>query len=450
MIRADGLPLWLDDAPPPTVRPLPPEPLRADIAIVGAGLAGLSTAFHVLQRWPGATVVILEADRLGAGASGRTTGMLSPGVGQSVVGLCRRLGKARARATYLATLDAVRAVETLITSTGLNCELAMTGQLVVARSPGGRRRLAQTLATLQELELPVTALDDEATAQRIRLQPLRPYPAAPPGPAALFYPTAGTLHPVKLLTGLLTHVRACGGELYEGARVRRIDASPDQHTVRLYTEGAQVLADQVVLATAGYTPDLGFLKGKVLPVQLQALVTEPLDAAAQAVIGWAGREGVLDARRIFGYLRLTADNRVVLGGGPPRYRYGGSTRPGPAAPKTLHTELMHTFPQEVVPRIQRTWTGVIGYVVDALPTIGRDPRWPRVLHLCGWCGHGVALATAAGRWAAQLLEADGLAADQRLLPWFRAAPPAVPTELARFIGFTASVATMALWDRLDR
>ena len=110
---------------------------------------------------------------------------------------------------------------------------------------------------------------------------------------------------------------------------------------------------------------------------------------------------------------------------------------------------MRTFPPEVKLAIDRTWTGVIGYVVDALPTIGREPHSPRVLHLCGWCGHGVALATAAGRWAAQLLEPGGLSAPQQLLPWFRPAPPKVPTELARFIGFTATVSAMALLDQLD-
>ena len=310
-------------------RPLPPAPWRVDVAIVGAGLAGLSTAFHVLKQWPGCRLVILEAEGLGAGASGRSTGMLSPGVGQSVVALARRLGKAQARTTYLATVEAVRAVEALITTAGIDCELAMTGQLVVARTPGGRRRLQQSLAVMQELALPVTALDDAETTRRIRLQPLVPHAAPLGGPAALLYPTAGTLHPVKLLAGLLARVRALGGELYEGVRVQRLEAADPKSAVRLHTASGPVLADQVVLATAGYTPDLGVLKGRVLPVHLQALVTAPLDDAAQAAIGWAGREGVLDARRVFGYLRLTADHRVVLGGGRPRATAMGAA-PAPA------------------------------------------------------------------------------------------------------------------------
>jgi gamma-glutamylputrescine oxidase len=372
--------------------------------------------------------------------------MLGPGVGQSVVALARRLGKSQARATYLATLAAVRTVQALIATTGIDCELAMTGQLMVARTPGGRRRLQQTLAVMQELDLPVEALDDEATTRRIRLQPLRPH--AGPDPAALYFATAGTLHPVKLLSGLLLRVRALGGKLYEGARVHRLEETDEATAVRLFTASGQVLAEQVVLATAGYTPTLGVLRGRVLPVHLQALVTEPLDPATLAAIGWAGREGVLDARRVFGYLRLTADDRIILGGGPPRYCYGGSPREftSPAAQAALRHELAHTFPPSVQLRIARTWSGVIGYVVDAIPTIGRTS--PRVLHLCGWCGHGVALATAAGQWAAQLLDPTGL--DQRSLPWFRATAPLVPTELARYVGFGATVATMTLLDRLDR
>jgi gamma-glutamylputrescine oxidase len=443
-------PLWLDAAPPPA--PRPPRYERADLAIVGAGLAGLSTAFHVLVRSPGARVIVLEAARVGAGASGRTTGMLSPGVGQSVVALAARLGKERARATYAATLEAVRAVQKLIVTQGIDCELTMSGQLVVARSAGGRRRLQQTLAMMRELEQPVEALDDAATARRIRLQPLRGGADEKAGPAALYYPTAGTLHPVKLLGGLLERVRDRGGQLYEDARVRRIESTGDGAAVRLHLDDGPIVADQVVVATAGYTPELGLLRGRVLPVHLQALATEPLSASELDAIGWAGREGVLDARRLFGYLRLTTDNRVVLGGGLPRYRFGGATDAGndTAALLALRHELAQTFPKEVQPRVERMWTGVIGYVVDALPTIGRDPRSPRVLHLCGWCGHGVALATAAGSWAAQLLQ-DGNRVDSGPdLPWFRAAPPRVPTEVARYVGFRASVWSMALLDRLDR
>src|SRR5262249_18707847 len=144
--------------------------------------------------------------------------------------------------------------------------------------------------------------------------------------------------------------------------------------VRIEVQGGEVLADAVVLATAGYTPDLGVFRGQILPVHLQVVVTEPLQERDFDLIGWEGREGVFDSRRIFNYFRLTADNRVVFGGGLPRYRWGGRTDEGSGlewAMGGVETELRRTFPAGVRLRVAGGWTGVIGYTLDELPAIER-------------------------------------------------------------------------------
>jgi glycine/D-amino acid oxidase-like deaminating enzyme len=440
-----GPPIWWDGAAPGAR--FPGGVLTADVAIIGGGLAGLSTAYHLLARCPGLRAVVLEAERLGAGASGRTTGMLSPGVGQIIVALRARLGPARTRATYQATLAAVQGVAALVADERIDCELELVGQLVLARSASERRRLGAALRVLRELELPVEALDDAAAAAAVRLIPRGPS-SERDGPAGLRYPTAGVLHPVKLVHGLAERVRARGGTVYEGAAVRSIDEQPQR--VRLQLATGEVVAEQVVVAASGYAPSLGHLRGRVLPVHLQALGTEPLTAEQRACIGWAGREGLLDGRRLFDYARLTRDQRIVLGGGRPRYRFGGALgdgADGEAALDALAAELAALFPTPPGQplRVDRGWTGVIGYTVDALPTIATAPGRARTHHLLGWCGHGVALATAAGTWVARLL-CDGAVADD--LPWFRPRPPLVPTEIARWIGFQAAVGTMAVQDRL--
>ena len=133
-------PIWSTALPPP----YPSHPggtLRCDVAIIGAGFAGLSAAVHLLRRRPGASVVVLEAARIGAGASGATTGMLSPGVGQDLPGLIKRLGPGNARALYLATLDAVRDAEQLTRQLAIDCELELCGQLVPGIAAAARRRL---------------------------------------------------------------------------------------------------------------------------------------------------------------------------------------------------------------------------------------------------------------------------------------------------------------------
>lgn len=423
--------------------PRPPEGvLRADVAVIGGGLAGLSAAYHLLERRPGARVVVLEAERLGAGASGRTTGLLGPGVGQSLAALVRRHGPARARALYVATLRAVEEVGRLIAKEGIECELEMTGHLIVGRSAAGRARLGALAALMERLDLPVEVLDDGALDRAIRLAPWEGWKGS--GPAALRLPVAGTLHPIRLLSGLADCVTDRGGAIFETARVTGVG---DGRPVQLAIEGGGALiADEVVVATGGYTSSLGLLRGRILPVHLQVVVTERLEGRALERLGWKGREGVLDARRIFNYFRLTADDRIVFGGGAPRYRWGGRTDDdwsSVAALDRLAAELERTFPPEVQLRPAGGWTGVIGYVVDALPAIQRMRRRPSILHVVGWCGHGIALAVASGAWVARLL-CDGAAPND--LPWFRDNPPLLPSEVVRWLAARASVRMMSMLD----
>jgi glycine/D-amino acid oxidase-like deaminating enzyme len=436
-------PIWADGAGRafPT---LPAGTTRADVAVIGGGFAGLSAAYHVLERRPGARVLVLEAGRLGAGASGRTTGILSPGVGQALGALVRRHGPARAKALYLATTRAVEDVVTLVAAERIACDLEMTGQLTVAgEQRASRARLAALAALHARLGLGVEMLDDDALERLIRLPGARRYDGA--GPAAIRLPSAGTLHPMRLVAGLAERVSARGGTIAEGCRVRALG---DRRPVRLDVDGERVvIADDVVVATSAYTPGLGLLHGRVLPVHLQVLVTAPLDHGARDALGWKGREALLDARRIFSYARLTADDRIVFGGGAPRYRWGGGAEDdgrGAAALDALAGELRRTF-GAVAPPVAGGWTGVIDYVLDGLPAIQRLRGRPSVLHAVGWCGHGVALSVASGAWIASIL-CDGAVPED--LPWFRDDPPLLPLEPLRWLGFQATVRGMALLDRL--
>src|SRR5262249_51198953 len=145
-----GAPIWSTALPAPAPA-FPGGALRCDVAVVGGGFAGLSAALHLLERHPGARVVVLEAEHVGAGASGRSTRMLGPGVGQRLLALVRRLGEVRAAALYRATLRAVEDVRRLVETEGIACELDMTGHLVVAGSRAERARLDATAALLSRL-----------------------------------------------------------------------------------------------------------------------------------------------------------------------------------------------------------------------------------------------------------------------------------------------------------
>jgi gamma-glutamylputrescine oxidase len=419
----------------PRFPPFPGGSVRADVAVIGAGFAGLSVAYYLLRRRPDSRVVVLEADHVGAGASGRNTGMLGPGVGQSLAALVHKFGPATARALYQATLQAVEDVYRLIETEQIDCDLERTGQLILARGSDGRRRLSALAALMRQLRLPHETLDADALRRVLRLSPTCP--------AALRLPTAVILHPLRL-AGLSARVTALGGTIYENARVCDLGRSKPVHLA--IAAGGEVIAADVVTATAGYTPALGMLHGRLLPLYLQALATEPLSEQALRVIGWKGREGVLDSRRIFNYFRLTPDNVLVFGGGRPRYLGATCNTDEDAVRRALDRlalELRRTFPAEAGLRIGLGWTGVIGYTLDGLPAIERVPDRPSVLHVVGWCGHGLALALAAGAWVTSIL-CDGAVPQD--LPWFRADPPRIPLEPLRRLCFRLSVEVMTLLD----
>ena len=435
--------IWSAGLPPLSHRFLG-RSLRVHTAVVGAGLAGLSAAYHLLKRRPDRPVVVLESCQVGAGASARSAGMVTPGIGQNLASLVRRMGRATARALYEETLRAVEYISCLVEHEGIDCQLHRTGQLIVARGRGGRARLAAQAQVLEELKLPCERLDAAALARTVRLANLL-QPAGPTShPAALRLPVAGILHPGLLLHGLARCIRERSGEIYEQARV--VEISKDCPVIIRLADGGTVIADAVVLATAAYISEIGMFRGRILPVHLQALVTKPLEPAALQVLCWRNRECIIDSRRIFSYFRLTDDHRIVYGGGVPRYRWGGQTSDAPGAHASLDrlaVELHQTFPREARLQIAAGWTGVIGYVLDTLPAIQRLRDRPAVVHVGGWCGHGIALSVASGAWVAYLIDCGRPPMD---VPWFREKPPLVPLELVRWLSFRVTVGMMSLMD----
>ena len=424
------------------------ETVDVDVAVVGGGLTGLSAAYHLAAARPGVRVALLEASVLGAGASGRNTGMLGPGVGQSLPALATRLGRDGAAALYRATLAAVSDVQALCAREAIACDLQMSGQLLRARSRGDRRRLGRQATLMRELELPFERLDDEAASRALRL-PVAPGDDAD-GPAALRFAHAGLLHPGKLVAGLAISATARGASLYTGARVVAIGGRDGGRRASVsLAGGGRVLADDVVVATAGYTSGLDVLRGRVLPVHLQALATAPLAPEVLAALGWPGRDGVVEARRIFNYFRLTADHRLVFGGAAPRYHWRGRPPAGEAQQlgASLRRELAAVFPRDTGVdglSVTNVWGGVIGYTLDALPVLGRDRERPAVVHALGWCGHGLALSVASGAWIARLvLESQPLDGA-----WFRDRSPLLPGEAVRWLSFRTAVAAMAVMDRV--
>jgi glycine/D-amino acid oxidase-like deaminating enzyme len=443
--RLSGCATIWDVAPPSRQRDCPLTDFRVGTAVIGGGLAGLSAAYHLAKsRDHAGEVALFEATRLGGGASGRTTGMLTPGIGQDPAGLIKRCGLARARTLYAGTLAAVDYVHELAALEGIDCQLRSTGQLIVAHGSSGSGRLRQYSDALTALQVEHSALDAGELEAALMLGADFRAATTRGGPAALRLPRAGLLHPGMLVQGLARAVERHGAKIYEGARVVALKG---RGPVRIHLDnGVVVEANKVVVATDAYAPELTGLRGRVLPLHLRVLATAPLTASQRRMIGWAGREAVIDSRRLFNYFRLTEDDRIVFGGGSPQYAWGGNTdaiaRDG-AAPDDLVRELQHAFPFDL--EVTSSWTGVIGLVLDALPIVGPTAHNPDVVYVGGWCGHGIALSVSSGRWIADLLAVGAESGPSAV--WQRSAPASVPTEAARWVGARTAIWSKSVLDR---
>jgi len=431
---------WQDELPAPGV--LQQLPTVVDVAIIGGGLTGLSAALHILRAEPTTRVAVLDAKRIGHGASSRNTGMITPGVGQSLTKLVKRFGASAAQAMYQTSLEAVRYVPQLAAEESVEAEVRLTGQLTVACGRHGGRRLEQQAECMDRLRLPCERLTRSELDDRIRLG----VQGAGDGPAALRFPDAGTLHPGKLIRGLAASVQRRGGILCDGAQVASVSRGAPAR-VRL-ADGRELQSEHVVVASNGYASGFNPQRGRLLPMHLRVMLTEPVPADRLERLGWMHREGVIDSRRLFNYFRLTEDNRILFGGGQPRYLWGAETADQPADTPDLarlRRDFVRFFPELAGLGIERSWTGVISYSLDTLPVIGFVPGHRRVIHAGGWCGHGIALSLLSGRWIHELITRGRC---EEPYPWFRQRAPLVPSEPARWLGVRASGWAMEMLDRL--
>jgi len=397
---------------------------RADVAIVGGGFTGLATAIAVARRQPGRRVVVLEGARCGYGASGRAGGFADvtyTGFPEFAASQPPEI----ARGVHDAIATGMRSIERLVAEHGVDCELETNGGLRMASSDGQIEGLERAHATLDALGLPSRLVDGAELRAMVRTERFR---------AGLVLPHTAILHPGKLARGMRRVAESLGVAVHEGTRVLRIEPG---RRIRITTEHGSVEAPQAVLATNGYTPQLGVLRTRLLPLCNYVVATEPLSPAQWDAIGWTGRRGLSDARVLFMYLRPTADGRIVAGGEmAPYYQVSlpssGNHRP---AIENLQRSLLETFPQLAGVRFDHAWGGTMAFTRDFTPRIGPLGDAPGLFSGLGYCGEGVVMSQLAGRILAAQLAGDG--GEFEALPFVGGSPPWVGFEPLRTLGVKA-------------
>uniref|UniRef100_UPI003F495D7F NAD(P)/FAD-dependent oxidoreductase n=1 Tax=Cupriavidus yeoncheonensis TaxID=1462994 RepID=UPI003F495D7F len=407
----------------------------ADVIVVGAGFAGLSTALELAAR--GAKVIVLEREFAGFGASGRNAGYLAGGQGLEYDLFLKRVGQEQAKQIVRFYDEGVDYVERKLGEYGIDCDYNASGIIRAGVHPSQEKKLRESMRTGVELGSPGEFLD--YAAMRARGIP----------PAFLFgchVPTGGTLDPGKYVMGLRRAALRAGVPIHENTKVL---SWTDGSTITVQTERGRARAPFLVLATNAYTPQLGLLRNKVMPLRVSALETEPLSAAQLASLGWPGREGIVTSHWTMESHRLTARNTLVLTTKRLRYVYGLQTPnvPDEAAYRELAKALHERFPMLGDLAIRSCWSGYISFAYDALPVVGEAGAERNILYTAGCSGHGLGTQSLMGLLLAERI----LGTEHQLLSALRHKTPSTLPEPLQWcvMNSALSVANM-LDDRVNR
>ena len=323
---------------------------KCDVAIVGGGLTGLSTAYHARQLMPGIDVRVLEGYKCGYGSSGRNAGFSSPlfGMRKSITAL--RFGKANAIAAHHYMCDAVEYLERLIAAHAIECDYERRGLMLVANSKAQTRRLQKEMRIADRWGLGAVEHWDRA---RLANEFKTDYYVE-----GLLNARCGLLNPASLARGLARLVREAGGVVYEESPVIRV--AEDQNGYTIGTPDGELRCDRIVFAANAYSDLFPGLAARQLPVLQHVVVSEPLTAAQLESIGWQSRIGFVDARNAIHYYRLTADNRILMGGGDvlPGSTLNLRQASIPRAYARLREHVVRIYPQLKYLKFSHQWGGL--------------------------------------------------------------------------------------------
>jgi gamma-glutamylputrescine oxidase len=367
--------------PPP--RPALAGDIDADVCVVGGGLAGVSTALHLAER--GYRVVLLEAECIGFGASGRSGAQLLPGYASGQGVLDQQLGRADARRLWNFTLEGLDLVRERIARHHIDCDLVQ-GQMHVAIKERQRRELRQWQEELAgDYGYASTRFVERAEVEG--LLATRRYCAG------LFDSNSAHCHPLRYVLGLAAAAEAAGVRIFENSRVTALQRGA---RVVLRTARGSVRAQQAALCgNVGQRDFAPVLARKTMGIATYIVATQPLGPErARALI--RNNMAVTDINWILDYFRLSSDHRLLFGG---RVSYSGLDPLG--TERATRLRMLNVFPQLADVPVEYAWGGFIDITMNRAPQFGRLD--PNVYFLQGFSGHGMVLTGIAGKILAEAM-----------------------------------------------
>ncbi len=427
---------WWDDDAAPEPLPCLTGDADAELVIIGGGFAGLWTAVRARERGVDGPIVLLEADRCGSRASGQNGGFCAASLTHGApngwarwpteMPVLERLGE-----------DNLDGIETTVDRYGIDCDFHRPGALDVATEPWQVAELAER----SEMPSPTGA-----TSVLLDTEQVQAALASPTYLAGLWEQrTTALVEPARLAWGLRAAALSLGVDVHEGTRALGVGDENGRVTVR--TEHGTVRARQAVLATGTAPPLLRRLSLMTVPVWDYVLMTEPLNPAQMASIGWADRQGVGDSANLFHYSRLTRDNRVLWGGYDAVYHYasGRDERFGqrPETFTLLARQFAEAYPQLADVVFTHRWGGAIDTCTRFAAFYGLALSG-RLTYAGGFTGLGVGTTRFAADVMLDLL--GGVTTERTSLSMVRRRPTPFPPEPARSLGIALTKRSLAKAD----
>ena len=377
---------WHVQRPPRAAAPPPlAQDLRTEVVVVGGGVAGLSCAHALVAH--GRRVVLLEASSCGGGASGRSSGFITPDSEMELRDLVRARGPETARRLWDFAAGGVEAIRETIARHDLDCDLQVHDALFLASSRKGASVVRDEHATRGRMGYRSTLYGGETIRTVLGMEG-----------AFAGVRSAGTfgLNAFAYCQGLRDALRESGVVIHEQSAVTEVG----EGLVR--ANGATVRAEAVVLCLDRFLPEVGLLPREVYHAQTFLAVSAPLTGAQLAALFPDGRLMVWDTDLVYQYVRVTGDDRLLLGASSLLDTYAAHEHPlAPRILQKMHAWLRRSVPQVQV-RLEYFWPGLIGVSKDFLPLAGRDGRHPTTWVVSG--ATGLPWAAGLGRYIAEKLQ----------------------------------------------
>ncbi len=405
--------------------------LTCDVCIVGAGYTGLSAAIHLAER--GYDVVVLDAAKVGWGASGRNGGQLGTTLRKSQPELEDMLGHEHGRALWSLAQDSIATAKSLIKRFDIDCDLT-PGIMHTAWKKGDMSWLREEADHMAEHYGydKLRVFDKDEVRERVASERYW---------GGVLDEGAAHLHPLNYALGLARGAISLGAQIFERTRVTDIS---DTNPATITTDKGVVTAKQVVLACNGYLGGLERkVNGYIMPINNFIIATEPLGGEGAKVL-IRDNVAIADTKFVIDYYRLSADGRLLFGGGE---NYSSRFPKDIAA--FVSKPMLRVFPQLKDKRIDYAWGGTLAITLKRMPHFGRVG--PNRFFAHGYSGQGINVATLGGKLLAEAVaaEAEGKGTPERfnLMADIKATKFPGGT-LLRYPGLVAGMLFYALKDRL--